>query len=844
MKKKKFLTLLGALCALTAQGTVWQPADWPVLKTYDEQHLQQIALPLGGIGTGTVSLGGRGELRDWEIMNVPAKGYSTVTPGNNAPFFAIYVAPDGGRPTTTLLAGPLYANEYLHYEGRPVDHHGLPRFDHATFRAAYPLGQVELSDAALPVTVRVKGFNPLVPGDADASGLPIAVLTYEVTNTGAAPATVSVCGSLRNFIGRDGSRFTQNWKGDFIPLGAKKNRNQYRSEDGLSGIYMDSEGVEKADPAWGDMALTTQATEGVTYRTTSTPDNWSNAILSFWDDFCADGQLTELPQPADDDPMASLAVCQRIEPGETRAFTFFLTWRFPNRKAWSPTVVGNYYCEQFPDAWTAAERIVPRLPELEAATIDFVGALLGSSYPDVVKEAALFNLATLRSQTVFRLPSGHLMGWEGVMDRFGSCMGSCTHVWNYETATAFLFGELARTMRDVEFQYATRDDGQMSFRAALPLSEATKGSGAAADGQMGCLMKLYRDWQLSGDRAFLERHWEQAKKVLAYAWRDKGWDGNRDGVMEGRQHNTMDVDYFGPNPQMEFWYLGALRATGEMARAMGDKALAKTCDKLYEQGRAWTEKNLFNGEYFEQQICDPATFQPLDMDDPAAPLPAFQLGRGCLVDQLVGQYMAHICGLGYLTDPDKVATTLKSIYRYNFVPDFSRHFNNMRSYVMGHEAGLLMASWPKGRLKTPFPYFAEVMTGFEYCAAVGMLYEGMTAEALTCMKAVRDRHDGARRNPFSEAECGHHYARSMASWSAVLALSGFQYSGVDGSMRFTDRPGTYFWANGESWGTCTVGRDSVRLEVRRGSLDLRTLYVGEKKYKVKARIAPGSPFTA
>ena len=314
--------------------------------------------------------------------------------------------------------------------------------------------------------------------------------------------------------------------------------------------------------------------------------------------------------------------------------------------------------------------------------------------------------------------------------------------------------------------------------------------------------------------------------------------------MEGRQHNTMDVDYFGPNPQMEFWYLGALRATGEMARAMGDKALAKTCDKLYEQGRAWTEKNLFNGEYFEQQICDPATFQPLDMDDPAAPLPAFQLGRGCLVDQLVGQYMAHICGLGYLTDPDKVATTLKSIYRYNFVPDFSRHFNNMRSYVMGHEAGLLMASWPKGRLKTPFPYFAEVMTGFEYCAAVGMLYEGMTAEALTCMKAVRDRHDGARRNPFSEAECGHHYARSMASWSAVLALSGFQYSGVDGSMRFTDRPGTYFWANGESWGTCTVGRDSVRLEVRRGSLDLRTLYVGEKKYKVKARIAPGSPFTA
>ena len=61
------------------------------LKHYDKDHLLRIALPLGGIGTGTVSLGGRGELKDWEIMNVPAKGYSTVTDGNDAPFFAIHI---------------------------------------------------------------------------------------------------------------------------------------------------------------------------------------------------------------------------------------------------------------------------------------------------------------------------------------------------------------------------------------------------------------------------------------------------------------------------------------------------------------------------------------------------------------------------------------------------------------------------------------------------------------------------------------------------------------------------------------------------------------------------------
>ena len=91
------------------------------LRHYDQQHLYQIALPLGGIGTGTVSLGGRGELRDWEIMNVPGKKYSTVTTGNNAPFFAIYTKPEKGEAQTTLLAGALYDQEYLHYEGRPVN---------------------------------------------------------------------------------------------------------------------------------------------------------------------------------------------------------------------------------------------------------------------------------------------------------------------------------------------------------------------------------------------------------------------------------------------------------------------------------------------------------------------------------------------------------------------------------------------------------------------------------------------------------------------------------------------------------------------------------------------------
>ncbi len=825
------LTLIHLFTCFVIFAQEWQPQPWPVLKTYDQNHLFQVALPLGGIGTGTVSLGGRGELRDWEIMNIPGKKYSTVTTGLNAPFFAVYVESSDGTSSATLLTGSLESHEYLHYEGRPVNHHGFPRFSNAKFSAAYPFGQVSLSDEKLPVTVEIKGFNPLIPGDADGSGLPVAVLTYEVTNKSNRPLEVAVCGSIRNFIGKDGSKFRTDWKGDYIPTGAKQNKNEYREgKNNLRGIYFYSEGVEKDDPAWGTMALVTEASAGISYRTASVLDHWNNAMLNFWDDFSDDGVLEDVHNQIEDDPMASLSVKKRILPDQTEAFTFFLVWNFPNRKAWSPSMVGNYYSSKYEDAWDAAERIVPGIPNLEDQTLRFVNAFLSSTYPDVVKEAALFNLATLRSQTVFRLPGGHMMGWEGVMDRFGSCAGSCTHVWNYEVATPFLFGDLAMTMRDVEFNYATKENGLMNFRASLPLSEASKGNSAAADGQMGCIMKMYREWQLSGDNNFLRDNWGQIKKVMSYAWVEKGWDGNQDGVMEGRQHNTMDVDYFGPNPQMGFWYLGALKAAEKMALAMKDKEFGRKCKDLFNKGSEWMDKNLFNGEYYEHKITDPETFGFLDMESGNTQIPAFQLGKGCLVDQLVGQYMAHICGLGYLADDNNIRTTLKSIMKYNYVEDFSAHFNNMRSYVMGNESGLLMASWPKGRLKVPFPYFAEVMTGFEYSAAVGMIYEGMEHEALKCIESIRERHDGAKRNPFSEPECGHHYARSMASWASIIALSDFQYSGVDHCMQFTAKPGNYFWSNGYSWGTCAVSDDTVTLEVLKGSLNsIKLTLTGRKK---------------
>ncbi len=466
---------------------------WPSLRVYDREHLARIALPLGGIGTGTMSLGGRGDLRDWEVMNRPGKGFVPVFAGA-APFLSIFAKRGDATPVCRLLEGPVDADDYEGSHGAPGPNLNLPRFRHATFATAYPFGRVVLTDPDVPLEIHIKAFNPLVPADADASGLPLVSITVELRNTTDAPVTAAVCATLPNFIGVDGSQTTKDWKGDRQYVGAKQNRNVARDGSGLAGVFMSSAGVDPLHEAFGTMALATRATSGVSRRLSWVPPRWGVPLLDFWDDFSADGMLDAREgDPKVDTPVASLAVRLDVPAGATREVTFLLAWHFPNRYTWTPAQtppsgddrIGNYYTTQYADAWDVLQRETPRLDDLRSRTAQFVNSVCGSDLPAQVKEAALFNVSTLRTQTCFRTPDGTLFGWEGCADTQGCCHGSCTHVWNYEQATAFLFGDLARSMREVEFAHATDDNGMMSFRVHLPLvarPELRQGRGRRADG--------------------------------------------------------------------------------------------------------------------------------------------------------------------------------------------------------------------------------------------------------------------------------------------------------------------------------------------------------------------------
>jgi non-lysosomal glucosylceramidase len=814
-------------------------SQWPSFKHYDKDHISKIALPVGGIGTGTISLGGNGQWKDVEVMNRPGKGFYGAETPKTAPCFMVFTQDASGKKISKALMGPIALSDYPGAEGSFAPNHGLPRFFTATFDAAYPFGTVNLEDDEMPVSAKVKAFNPLIPANADDSGIPVAIIRYEITNKTPGPLSVAVAGSLDNFIGMDGAAFTVS---DFnhaqYPVGAKKNRNTFKRSGPLAGIFMTSDSVDNSLDTWGTIALTTAESGEVSYRTEFSTKGWNSNITDMWDDFSDDGNFRdEKFEKKVDVPRGALSVKFDLAPNATRTVQFLLTWNFPNRKDWfnkGSKILGNYYANDYKDAWDVAEKTLPRIKQLEKQTIDFVNTFLSGSYPDVVKEAALFNISTLRTQTAFRTKDGYFFGWEGIFNSIGSCYGNCTHVWNYEYTTPFLFGSLAKKMREVEYEYGLNDTtGLMSFRVSLPLDKKSTANWklAAADGQMGTIMKMYREWQLSGDNEFLKNHWDGVKKALSFAWIPNGWDANMDGVMEGCQHNTMDIEYYGPNPEIEFWYLGALKAAGAMAKFMKDKAFEEKCNKLFTSGSEWTDKNLFNGEFYIHKITPIPGKSKIaaglisNMGSTDFLNPDFQIGEGVLVDQLVGQNMALITGLGYLARKENINKTLESIYKYNYVEHFGDHFNNMRSYVLGDEAGLVVTSYPdpSKRPRVPLSYAFEAWSGLEYTAAAGMIYAGQTDKALKVIQNVRNRYDGQKRSPFDEEECGHHYARAMAAWSAILALSEFNYSAVDQKFSITSKPGTYFWSTGYAWGTATVQGNSVTIDKHFGNLELRSI---------------------
>ncbi|MHA4811698.1 GH116 family glycosyl hydrolase [Flavitalea flava] len=535
-----------------------------------------------------------------------------------------------------------------------------------------------------------------------------------------------------------------------------------------------------------------------------------------------------------------------LAPGETREITFLLTWFFPNRPMqygeggnWNKPIptggpaIGNMYANWFDNSGEVASWLQHNLERLTRETFAFHDAYyVNSSLPYWLNQRLMMPVSTLATETCQWWATDKFWAWEGV----GSCVGTCTHVWNYEQALAHLFPELEKNVREkTDFGTSFREDGGIESRNGW--------GGILIDGHAGAILKAYRENLLSKDNLFLSRNWSKIKKATEFIIKE---DGNGDGLIEKEQANTYDIAFYGANTYVGGLYLASLKAASRMALLMKDSVFSSHCDSIFASGSRKTVDKLWNGEYFIQDV---------DL----AKHPKYQYAGGCLSDQLFGQTWAHLDDLGYLYPENKVKTALESIWKYNWAPDVgvqTKMHKPERVYADPGEAGLLVATWPKSKHmgEDGVRYRDEVWTGIEYQVATNMIYEGMINEGLSLIRSVHERYSPEKHNPYNEIECGDHYARAMASWGVLLALQDFYYNGPEKAMRFIpkvqkDQFKSFFTAS-EGWGnigqTRTAGAQTNTVSLVYGSLRLTSLEVeltGEPK---KISIISGGrpvPFT-
>ncbi len=500
-----------------------------------------------------------------------------------------------------------------------------------------------------------------------------------------------------------------------------------------------------------------------------------------------------------------------------------------------PTYYTPWYATRFADLTSVAGYWRTNYDRLHTASATFRDCFYDTTLPAEAIESVAANLAILKSPTCLRQADGRLWGWEGCGSGSGCCHGTCTHVWNYAQSIPHLFPELERTLRETEFLVSQDKRGHQTFRADLPIRPPDHNFHAAADGQLGGLMKLHREWRVSGDTDWLRKLWPAAQRSMDYCIAT--WDPDHTGTLIEPHHNTYDIEFWGADGMCTSFYLGALAAAIAMGNTCGaDVALY---EKLLAKGRKVMATTLWNGGWFIQKIQWEGLHAGNPVNNPslggnysaeAAEIckqegPKYQYGTGCLSDGVLGDWIARCCGLDPVLDEKKTSRHLASVYQHNFRESLADHANPQRpGYAFPQEGGLLLCSWPKGgKLSLPFPYSDEVWTGIEYQVAAHLIMTGQVEEGLAVVRTVRQRYDGQWRNPFDEYECGHWYARAMSSYGLLQALTGARYDAVEKTLYL--RPaikGDFraFLCTATGFGTVGVRRGKPFIEVVSGVIPL------------------------
>jgi uncharacterized protein (DUF608 family) len=820
--------------------------------SYTGEYLNRIAFPIGGIGAGMFCLEGSGAISHMSVRNKPDIF--------NEPGMFAAISIKGLTNGTKILEGPVpdWKKFGLHDAGNGLGGStaGLPRFEQAVFTARFPFATIDLVDSDLPIRAQLTGWSPFIPTDDDNSSLPVAAFEYKIVNTSGKTIDAVFSFNSKNFLNVDHGKNS-----------IKKIAN---------GFILSEEGTKEKSFLKGDFAIFTDDDSSVIdhcwFR-----GGWWDPLTMAWNTI-SKGETKNTDPVESGAPGASLYIPFKLAASKEKIIKLMMAWYMPESDLTAGAIGGPkencdpasgccaspdllnldkydknfdgpfykpWYSSKFNNINEVAGYWLQHYKELHDKSTLFKDAFYASTLPAEVIEAVAANLSILKSPTVMRQYDGRLWSWEGCANDSGCCHGSCTHVWNYAQAISHLFPALERSLRHTEFCESQNADGHQNFRARLPIKPADHGFHSAADGQLGGIMKVYREWRISGDNEWMKKMYPMVKVSMDYCIRT--WDPQNRGVIEEPHHNTYDIEFWGADGMHTSFYIGALLAITEMGRFLNnDIAFYKM---LAEKGKKIMETELYDGEYFIQRIQITGLKAPSPLEEAKKSFggeyskeaiellekegPKYQYGKGCLSDGVLGAWIARMCGLNDIVSTSKLHSHIRALHKYNLKKKLSDHANPQRpSYAFGHEGGLLLCSWPKGgKLSLPFVYSDEVWTGIEHQVASHLMLLGDVEKGLEILRTSRNRYDGRVRNPFNEYECGHWYARALSSYGYLQALTGVRYDAVDRTLFIDSKIGdfTSFLSTETGFGTVSFKQGKASLKIAYGKIDVNKIEI-EKKH--------------
>jgi uncharacterized protein (DUF608 family) len=780
---------------------------------YSGENCSAVDFPIGAMGGGVIRMNGKAERAWWQIFhNFEERKDSGKLPNS---FFAIRTECEGNvivRALQTVAIGSFHKMQSLR------------------FQAEYPFGWYIFEDPSLPVQVSLEVYNPFIPMDMKNSAIPCGLFKINIKNPTNKKVSVSILATQQNAVGFTGY---DQIKGPNLREceGYGKNKNQIKKTGDKTILKMSGQ--------TGSMCLSTDSlgSEGIA--------SWSdlNSLYkSFNENGCVEGDISSMSTNPNTTVDGALLINFKMKAKENTHKKFQLSWHFPGgdfgRKdipIWNFLNGGQQYENWWKDANEVDHYLSKHFNYLDSTTRLFHKTLYSSNIPRYVIDRMTSNLSVLKSPTCFWTKNGYFGIWESTSDK-EEWFGNCKHVIHYAQGHARLFPELGKILRKIDLEsqsenglFPDRDGGRLD----------------ALDGHFGTILGVYREHLLSDNNEFLKESWNKTKRAMNYIIHN--FDQDKNGMLSGSYHNTLDCNSSGTSPWMGTLYIAALKACIQMADIMGEENLKNVFQQLSiraiktQNSELWSKEH---GYYVEK---------PENLPDTRV----MQNASG--VDMFLGQWWANQLDLGQIYPIDRTLKGLKKIFINNkYEKKIKKHTLPYRAFLGKGDVGWQMFVHPDKVPSNSIHYYSEVMSGFEYSFATTMMQYGLTDESLQVVKEISQRYNGRLRgqdevscasnatvfgtgSPIGEDECGDYYARALSSWSLLLAMQGFHYDGPKKKIAFKPiwKPDNHvsFFSTAKGWGLFSQKRvrnqQEINLELEYGELCINTLtFEVSDKFKV------------